>query len=752
MPVERAVECFKDTLRGLEFAEKKQIIHCDIKPDNLMIAEENIIKIGDLGLAQSLDSKKEDEQLYGTPHYFAPERITGGIVDHRSDMYSCGATFYRILTGTTPFKGRNTKEIIKAHVNEPLKPPREVNPDIPSYLQDIIVKMMEKSPTKRYESNSVILEQLENAKRKSTSVSVPNVPTSLRRPSRIRSMEKQSPNQMRKTILTILHNVLPVIVPSLLFALGYYFFFSGNGTQSVDPDTETTDRSPTVAQSKEEKLAQQDYLAAMEKHKQQGDSAEVIAALKQVSETHRGTSYADKARDFLQRIYSQRKQKEEQKMYAMLQNAMKYEENNPYDYDECIQRYRRVVELYSDLNNKFIKDAQARIFRLQNAQKTTEKKREMAIAFLKHEKEIDTLIENKQLQEAWDMLDSIETDYMGFDDVTLRIKDKRTIINNLRREVLSNLEQKASALIDSKKYKEAVEVMKEMLQIKTADAKNKYNALAIKIKKAQEKILNSRKNLILLSVEQQKQAFQLLQKYDFEQSATFLEKIEKKLQNETAKATIKERIDDMKMLEDLVSKINSQLRKKRHRNSRRELSEKKEDDDLRSLLPDFSATHILIKRWEKERLSIHIPYKFSKSYIGKKIELSKLSSSWVYENLIKNQWSYNEDDLLSVATFCFYYRMYDESWKHYKKYTQRGNKAQKLLKQLQLIEKEAEQKYEEEYMPVLLKLRKLIKMKKRKQLEDAETLREARQKFRNMDRNYRYRYGKTLFFLKKSRG
>lgn len=743
LSIERAIECFKDTVSGLEFSEKKQIIHCDIKPDNLMIAEEGIIKIGDLGLAQSLDNKKEKEQLYGTPHYFAPERITGGVVDHRSDIYSCGATFYRILTGTTPFKGRNSKEIIRAHVNQELTPPCEINPDIPKYLQDIIMKMMAKSPDDRYDSNSLILKELNDGKK------MPAV----RRHSRIRSLkeEQRSPHKMRKTVFSILHNILPVIVPSFLFILGYYIFVGKpekTPKKQIEINNVVEDEKPLEGK---DQVAQKAYKLALQKHQEEGDTQYVISMLEQISKDYNDTNFGIKAQSFLNRIYKERQKNKEKKLYIMLEDVITFENENPFEYGECIARYQKIINLYPDSNQEFIKDAKASIYRLQKTQKNIEQKQEMLIIFLKYEKKIDTLIEVKKPQEASTLLDKIEIDFVNFDEVMLRIKDKRKKIIDLLHRVLIEKEKLASRLINNEKYREAIVTMKEMLEIGTIEAQEKYNILASKIKKAQEKILIPEKELVLLSAKEQKKAYELLRNYEYKESSKWLIEIAEKLKSDKAKEVLGERINHMKVLESLVERVNKKLKSKKHKNTKRYLSEKKDDDNLRILLPKFSGiTHVVIKSWNKYHLTIHIPYNFSKSYIGKRIDLRKLSALWVYENLIKKQWRYNKNDLLAIATYCFYHHMNDESWKYYKKYTRKGSKAKSLLRQLKLAEKEAEKKYAEEYEPAILKLRKLLKKKKQRILDDPAELEDARKEFQSVDLNYRYRYGRTLFFLKKN--
>lgn len=145
LPYKEALDYMLDVAKGLEYAERKKIVHRDIKPDNLMISEENTVKIGDLGIAQRLDDKEKDNRILGTPHFIAPEQAQGKTLDHRADIYAFGATFYRILSGKTPFQGNNIKTIVLSHINKPVKPLKEIEPSIPDELCNLIEKMLQKN-------------------------------------------------------------------------------------------------------------------------------------------------------------------------------------------------------------------------------------------------------------------------------------------------------------------------------------------------------------------------------------------------------------------------------------------------------------------------------------------------------------------------------------------------------------------------------------------------------------------------------
>jgi serine/threonine protein kinase len=160
LPWQDALPLVVDSVRGLVFAEKRGIIHRDIKPDNLMLTSEQKVKIGDLGLATSVEAEKE-KGIFGTPHFIAPEQAQGREVTHAADLYALGGTFYRMVCGKTPFSGSTVKEILRAQINDPHVPVVQVVPDFPPELSSIIDRLMAKKVEDRYQSATKLLEDLE---------------------------------------------------------------------------------------------------------------------------------------------------------------------------------------------------------------------------------------------------------------------------------------------------------------------------------------------------------------------------------------------------------------------------------------------------------------------------------------------------------------------------------------------------------------------------------------------------------------
>lgn len=150
------LEIFRQVCEAIEYAHSQKVIHRDLKPQNIMVMAGNQAKVMDFGLAKSFGMQSlrlsKTGQALGTPQYMSPEQADGKKLDYRTDIYSLGVILYKILTGRTPFEGDNIINILDQLANDKPRLPKEINPMIPSKLQAICMKCLEKAPEDRYET------------------------------------------------------------------------------------------------------------------------------------------------------------------------------------------------------------------------------------------------------------------------------------------------------------------------------------------------------------------------------------------------------------------------------------------------------------------------------------------------------------------------------------------------------------------------------------------------------------------------
>jgi uncharacterized RDD family membrane protein YckC len=157
IPIETAVRWTLEMLEGLEAAHAAGVVHRDLKPSNCFTTEDDHVKIGDFGLARSLERDVRLTQsgaFLGSPLYASPEQIRGRDVDLRSDLYSCGATLYALLTGRPPYGGSNVGEVLARILSEPPAPPRSIRPEIPRGLEKVVLRAMDRDPEKRFKDHA----------------------------------------------------------------------------------------------------------------------------------------------------------------------------------------------------------------------------------------------------------------------------------------------------------------------------------------------------------------------------------------------------------------------------------------------------------------------------------------------------------------------------------------------------------------------------------------------------------------------
>jgi eukaryotic-like serine/threonine-protein kinase len=153
LPLEYALEFAISMCAGLGFAHRAKLVHADVKPQNLLVTQNNQLKITDFGIAQAMSEtqpKERQDVVWGSPHYFSPEQAQGESPTAASDVYSIGIVMFEMLTGQLPYTGTNQQELALAHIRTPIPLANERNPNIPSDLAKIVHKVMSKKPSDRY--------------------------------------------------------------------------------------------------------------------------------------------------------------------------------------------------------------------------------------------------------------------------------------------------------------------------------------------------------------------------------------------------------------------------------------------------------------------------------------------------------------------------------------------------------------------------------------------------------------------------
>lgn len=160
IPTDEAIPIFCQGLEGINYAHKLGIVHRDIKPGNMMLTDEGILKVLDFGIARLLGSNRMTRvgNVIGTLEYMSPEQVRGHETDARSDVYGMGMMLYEMLTGRLPFESENDFALMKMQTENIPIPPRQLNPEIPIEIENAILKSVAKDPNERFQSAGDFLE------------------------------------------------------------------------------------------------------------------------------------------------------------------------------------------------------------------------------------------------------------------------------------------------------------------------------------------------------------------------------------------------------------------------------------------------------------------------------------------------------------------------------------------------------------------------------------------------------------------
>lgn len=224
---EEVIYIMKQLVSAVAEAHRNQIIHRDIKPQNILVKSDGSVIITDFGiaLAQNALHLTQKETVMGSVHYLAPELARGETATYQSDIYALGIVFYELLTGSVPFKGDTAIQIAMKHINEPMPSIREYNPSIPQSVENTIIKSTYKNKDLRYHSAEEMLEGLETVlsedrldETKLTEVIVPQEHAETKVIESIDHVKDKKKDKKKKQIIIAIVSVFLV-----LSAVGVYF-------------------------------------------------------------------------------------------------------------------------------------------------------------------------------------------------------------------------------------------------------------------------------------------------------------------------------------------------------------------------------------------------------------------------------------------------------------------------------------------------------------------------------------------------
>ncbi len=167
LPVEEVVDITNQICTALEHAHEHHIIHRDIKPHNILLTKNGVVKVADFGIARAVTGDTitdfQATTVLGSVHYISPEQARGGATDVKSDIYSLGIVMYEMLTNRLPFSGDSPVSVALKHLRERFVDPREINRKIPQSVENVTLKCLVKSPDMRYQNMSAVRADLAQA-------------------------------------------------------------------------------------------------------------------------------------------------------------------------------------------------------------------------------------------------------------------------------------------------------------------------------------------------------------------------------------------------------------------------------------------------------------------------------------------------------------------------------------------------------------------------------------------------------------
>lgn len=268
--VDRTIEIISSIADALDYVHKKGLVHRDIKSSNIFLLKNGRAVLTDFGIARTASKTKLTQAgtVMGTPDYMSPEQAEGDEVDGRSDIYGLGVAMYECLTGAVPFKANNPLTLIRKIIDEQPVGPREINSNIPKWLNDIILKTLEKNPDNRILTGALLAQSLREqkvitgnlAEYKSSNVIKPEATDDSPKKTDVKAKDDLKQYVSARTTQTkkskskaALISIITVVLIAAVAAV--YFVFL-----KQDETTKVNDKKPAVISTQKDKTPAQDNL------------------------------------------------------------------------------------------------------------------------------------------------------------------------------------------------------------------------------------------------------------------------------------------------------------------------------------------------------------------------------------------------------------------------------------------------------------------------------------------------------------
>ncbi|MDP7032957.1 MAG: protein kinase [Planctomycetota bacterium] len=630
-----------DSAQGLEYAFRNDIVHKDIKPDNLMIGEDGTVKIGDMGLAERIQKDagpKKQEANLGTPHYASPEQIKGKAVDIRSDLYSLGATLYHILSGQTPFSGDNMRAIIIQQIRDMPPPIQEIRPEIPEIIVDIIYRLMAKDPADRYQTPRELIEDLEPIYEKYL----------------IEDLRSKPLPPLRR-IGAFTSNFSRYFLPIFLIGVGLVailIFKPFTSTSPAPPPSHPpTPQAPTKIQE-----AIKRYQKLVKRHQEEGPTRELLQAIQAIAKEFPEEEVGKVADQSAKRVESALKKTAENRQYKASQGLKRV---------QSLLRRKVHIERAIDLLESIIKQfpetsaaAEAKEL-LEKVRKERDLQNRWSKTSEQSRKKINTWIGSKQFGKAREALESfkkeipkgITTDLPEELDRSIRTKEKEAYesIRNQVRDASSRREyQKAIEILervrefDPKKWNETVDLQIQNLRDeekswKANKERDRIEAARRAMEKCRQEVLNS------------------LAVYDFKNARSIFRSYSKRSWNEKQKSELDQLSIQIELIDQFLDDFEQRLER------RGQVDDYNIDVPKSSInrVKKFESTHLgslqssRLGSFNRSELKVQILLKFRNGESGITVDLKELSREESYRIFVGTtkplgRWSLEAKDALRL--------------------------------------------------------------------------------------------------------